>query len=107
MHQQPAGARACLAGEREAALDGEVHRPVEVGVLHDDERVLAAELHLRAGREWRGAVDLLAGGGRAGERNGTHDGRFGDDRTDFAGGARDEVERALGRPACTSASARR
>ena len=48
-------------GQRQAALDGEVDGLVEVSVFHDDQRVLAAQLHLGARREGDRAVDLLAG----------------------------------------------
>src|SRR5205807_562454 len=62
MHEQPACPGARLPGERKTALHGEIYRLVEVGILHDDERVLAAELHLRARGERRAPMDLLARG---------------------------------------------
>ena len=46
-HDDPARSRAPLAGVRERRRERPLDRPVEVGVVADDERVLAAELHDR------------------------------------------------------------
>ena len=61
-------ADAQLAGAGEAAADGAVHRRVEVGVVEDDHRVLAAEFQRAAHQPLRGfRGDEPAGGGAAGE----------------------------------------
>ena len=95
MHEQPACPGARLPGERKTALHGEIYRLVEVGILHEDERVLAAELHLRARGERRAPMDLLARGSGPREGDRAHRGRGGDDRSDFSGRAGDEVEHAF------------
>ena len=56
----PAGAGAGLAGEPERALGDQRRGAVEVGVLEDDDRVLAAHLQLGALAGARGPVDRLA-----------------------------------------------
>ena len=68
LHQDPEGAEAHLAGVVEL-LDGQVHRQVEVGVVEDQQRRLAAELERQrhdVGRGRRG--DDPGGRHRAGER---------------------------------------
>ncbi len=48
LDDDPAGRRAALAGEREAAHHRQPHGQVEIGVVEDDGRVLAAHLELNA-----------------------------------------------------------
>ena len=73
MQQDPAGGRAPLARVGEAGGHGRLERGVDVGILHHDERVLAAELELRTRQIRRGlGLDLLANLGRSGERDRAH-----------------------------------
>ena len=92
-------ARAGLAGVLVALGDAVGDGALEVGVLEDDVRGLAAELEGHALHGLRGQLaDALAGAGGAGE--GDHvDVRVGGDRlTDDRAEAGDEVEDAGGKP---------
>src|SRR6266545_7866228 len=66
LDEDPLAGRAALPGVQEARLQGGVDRPVEVGVLHDHQRAVAAHLQqqLLAGGAPR---HLVAGGDRADE----------------------------------------
>ena len=55
VQQDAARGRAPLAGVREAGGDGGVDRLRQIGIVHHDQRVLAAELELRA-RQIRGGL---------------------------------------------------
>ncbi|MNS97586.1 hypothetical protein D3C72_1319250 [compost metagenome] len=78
IHQHAAGTRACLPAQRKTALYGQVHGAVQVGVGQHDQRILAAQFHLRARRQAGAAVDLFARGGGPGERDGAYGRRAGD-----------------------------
>ena len=93
----PARGGALLPGRPERARIRRLHRPADVGVLGDDQRVVAAELELHALAE---ACGLLAhavpDGNRAGEGDRAH-ARVGEQRlADLRSAADHDVEHALG-----------
>ena len=68
VHEQPRGGRAALAGRAERAPDRAVDRQVDVRVVHDEDRVLAAHLQVQAlERRRAGLRDAPPDLGRAGE----------------------------------------
>ncbi len=96
-HDEARGRRAALAGGEEGAVGGAFHRRLQIGVVEDDQRVLAAHLQLEAAEVLGGGFrHALAGRHRAGEGDGV-DVRAVEDRlADHRAGAHDEVEDALG-----------
>ena len=90
------GREAHLALELERGEGAGRGRGLEVGVVEDDERVVAAELERDALEPLPGErADPPAGRGRAGERDRVDVG-VGDDRLADLGVAEDDVEQALG-----------
>ena len=87
--------RAPLAGREERALDGDVGRQVDVGVVNDDERVLAAHLELTLGQPCRTCLrDRVAGGNRSCKADPGDTAIVDEDRSDLRPASHDEVERA-------------
>ncbi|MNF77113.1 hypothetical protein D3C84_592510 [compost metagenome] len=96
-HEHPGAVGADLAGAVEVGHDRDVGGAVEVGVLEDDQRRLAAQLHghfLEGGTGGAGH-DLLAGAGAAGEGNLLDPRVFGQPLADFAAAAGEHVEHAV------------
>ena len=94
LHQDPERAQADLAGVVEL-LDGQVHREVEVGVVEDQQRRLAAQLEGQRHdvvRRRRG--DDPGGRHRAGEGEPADAGVRGERRARLRAGALDDVEHA-------------
>ena len=86
LDDHPAGGRAALAGESEAAHHHQPHGQFEVGVVEDDDGILATHLQLHAREVLRGArVDPGAGGVRPREGQAADDGVAGERAAD--GGA--------------------
>ena len=85
LDQEPAARRAHLAGVAEGGAHRGGRRGVEVGVVEDDVRALAAELQGEAlGRRRRGAHHQAADLGRAGEADVLHVGVADQRRADLA-----------------------
>ncbi len=96
LNDQAAGGGAALACGEEAAVQGDVHGAVQIGVVHHDQRVLAAHFQLDAGLTLHRpfghpGADLL----RAGEADAVHV-RVGDDGAADVAVADDHVDHALG-----------
>ena len=96
-HQDALHGRAALAGVLGGALHGQLGRLVEVGILHDDQRIVAAELqHQALVAGLRG--DVLADPDAAGERDDVGV-RIGDHRIAHAARIAGDDRQHLGRQA--------
>ena len=72
-HDRAARRRAALPGRAERAAGHALGRLLEIGVVHDDDRVLAAHLELHFAEPLRGLrVEASSDGARAGERDRLH-----------------------------------
>ena len=96
---EPAGRRAPLAARAERGPHDAVEGEIEVGVLPDHDRVLAAELEAHALQPFRGGlVDFLARRVRAGERDFRYQ-RMLDQRCAGIGAeSGDDIDDAFGKP---------
>ncbi|MNU75126.1 hypothetical protein D3C71_646470 [compost metagenome] len=96
LHDQAARRGAALSGGEEAAVQGDGHRPLQVGVVQHDQRVLAAHLQLHPRLTLhRPFGHAGADGLRAGEADPVH-ARMGDDGAADVAVADDHVDHALG-----------
>ncbi|KAG0934611.1 hypothetical protein G6F31_016078 [Rhizopus arrhizus] len=98
LHVDAVGAHAGLAGV--AVLRGQdaVHGAVQVGIGQHDQRILAAQLHLRAGGQARSAVDLFACRGRPGKGDRAHRARGGDGGPNGGGGTHHQIQHPRRQP---------
>ena len=95
VHEQPRGGRAALAGRAEGAPHRAVDRQVHVGVVHHEDRVLAAHLQVQAlERRRAGLRDPPADLGRARVRDDLHVGVLDERIAHLAARAHDDVEDA-------------
>ena len=95
LHQQSRAGDARLSGRREDARDRALHRVVDLGIVEDDVRRLAAELHRDVLQPARGGfVDPLTGRVGAGERDLRHERMLDERRTDVGAEAGDDVDDA-------------
>ena len=97
--EQARRGRADLAAVAEGAVERVEGGAVEIGVLEDDHRVLAAELeHDRLQPARRVGVDLAAGLDRAGEGDAAHQRMRDQRRAGILAVAGDDVDHACGKP---------
>ena len=91
------GRAADLTGVVDTAADGLVHGVVEIGVVEDQDAVVAAELHDRAGHVLRGVLDDVdADGGAAGEADAVDLRRIGQRTANGAAAAGDDLQDLAG-----------
>jgi hypothetical protein len=96
MHEEARSGGAFLPRAAKGAVDGEIHRAIEIAIIHHDERVLRAhfKLQLHEARRGKGG-DLRAYFDRAGEADALYVGLPDELATDCAARAHDEIEQTL------------